>query len=410
MTFETITHWFQNHQGVVQGMDVAGVFLASILSYILTKHYVVRFLTDFTSKTKNTYDDLLLSPAILRRLAFIAPLIVINGFAFILPAMAPLIRKISVASLSLVVLLIIGPLITSIHDIYMAQNQEAQGRSIKGYVQVVKLTIYILGGIIIISSLLGKSPLVILSGFGAMTAVLLLIFRDTILSLLASLQISSNDLVRVGDWIEVPSVNADGDVIDIALHTVKIQNFDKTLTIIPTHKLIDVTFKNWRGMKQSGGRRIKRSINIDMTSIRFCDKAMLDRFKGIHLLTAYLEGKEKDIAAYNDAQGVNMGEIVNGRRLTNVGTFRAYISAYIRNHPSIHPSMTFLIRQLQPGETGLPIEIYVFTNDTAWANYEAIQADIFDHILAVVPEFGLRVFQYPTGFDLKQISPREGLS
>lgn len=406
MTLENIIQWFGGNPGIVQIIYVAGVILLSFLAYFLARHYVVKFLTGLTLKTKNIYDNLLLSDLILRRMSYIAPLIVINGFSFVVPSMAFLIKKVTAACLALVVLLIIGPLINSLHEIYLSLDM-SRGRPIKGYVQVVKLVIYILGGIIIVSSLLGKSPLVLLSGFGAMTAVLLLIFRDTILSLLASLQITSNDLVRVGDWIEVPGFKADGDVIDIALHTVKIQNFDKTLTIIPTHKLIDVTFKNWRGMQQSGGRRIKRAINIDMTTIRFCDEAMLARFRKIQLLTDYLAHKEQDIDTHNQSLNLAPGDIVNGRRLTNVGTFRAYIAAYLRSRKTIHPGMTFLIRQLQPGETGLPMEIYVFTSDTVWAGYEAIQADIFDHILAMIPQFGLRVFQYPTGFDLRQVPHRE---
>ncbi|MBU1169384.1 MAG: mechanosensitive ion channel family protein [Proteobacteria bacterium] len=406
MTLETATNWLNQNQIVVQTMSIVGIIALVFISYAVTKHYIVKILTRITAKTKTKYDDMLLSDIVLRRIAYIAPLIIIHSFAGIVPSLEMMIRKISVAGLSLVFLLIIGPLINSLHDIYLSLDV-SEGRPIKGYVQVVKLVIYILGGIIIISTLLGQSPLVLLSGFGAMTAVILLIFRDTILSLLASLQITSNDLVRVGDWIEVPSFQADGDVVDIALHTVKIQNFDKTLTIIPTHKLIDVTFKNWRGMKQSGGRRIKRSLYIDMTSIRFCDKHMLDRFRSIQILSDYLDRKEKDVEAFNIEHKVNTTDLVNGRRLTNVGTFRAYIAEYIRSQKTIHRDMTFIVRQLQPSPNGLPIEIYVFTNDTIWANYEGIQADIFDHILSVIPEFGLRVFQFPTGFDFKQNSQEQ---
>jgi len=236
-----------------------------------------------------------------------------------------------------------------------------------------------------------------------MTAVILLIFRDTILSFVASLQISSNDLVRVGDWIESPTFGADGSVLDIALHTVTVQNWDKTFTIIPTHKLIDESFKNWRGMQLSGGRRIKRAVYIDISSIRFCDADMVERFKRMHLITEYVQRKQEELKRHNQEHNIDESVLVNGRRMTNVGTFRAYIDAYLKNHPLIHKDMTFLVRQLAPGPTGLPIEIYVFTTDTAWANYEAIQSDIFDHILAVVPQFDLRVFQEPTGQDFKQL-------
>jgi miniconductance mechanosensitive channel len=225
------------------------------------------------------------------------------------------------------------------------------------------------------------------------------VFRDTIFSFIASLQITSNDLIRLGDWVEVSAFEADGDVIDIALHTVKIQNFDKTISVIPTHKLIEASFKNWRGMQESGGRRIKRSIFINIDSIKFCDEKMLETFKKIRLLQEYLEQKITEIQMDNKSKNIDMTSVVNGRRLTNIGTFRAYIQAYLKNHKKINPEMTFLIRQLAPGPTGLPIEIYVFTNDTRWANYETIQADIFDHLLAVVNEFGLSAFQYPTGKD-----------
>ncbi|GAB6097358.1 mechanosensitive ion channel [Desulfatiferula olefinivorans] len=403
MSFDRLTQWFETHPAFEQMLALFALLTLSCLAYLITRHYIPKAVLGITAKTRTRYDDILLNDTVLRRISCLVPLFVIHGLAFLVPSLEILIRKLALSGMFFVALLVIGPLINGLHDIYQSLAV-SRDRPIKGYVQVAKLVIYILGGIVIASSLLGRSPLVILSGFGAMTAVILLIFRDTILSFLASLQISSNDLVRVGDWIEVPAFNADGDVVDIALHTVKIQNFDKTLTIIPTHRLIDVTFKNWRGMQQSGGRRIKRSIFIDMTSIRICDAAMLEAFRTIDLLVPYLDKKEEEIAAYNTAHGVNTDNPVNGRRLTNVGTFRAYIEAYIRSQTTIHRSMTFLVRQLQPGPGGLPIEIYVFTNDTAWARYEGIQSDIFDHLLAVISEFGLRVFQNPTGFDFRALS------
>jgi len=259
------------------------------------------------------------------------------------------------------------------------------------------------GSIIIIGILTDKSPLILLSGLGAMTAIILLIFKDTILSLIASLQISFNDLIQNGDWLEVPEFNADGEVIDIALHSVKIQNWDKTISTIPTHKLIDGSFKNWSGMQKSGGRRIKRAIHIDISSIKFCDKNMLRKFSEMQLITDYIKTKKEEISKFNKENNFDNKLASNGRKLTNIGTLRAYISAYLKNHPKIKNEMTFLIRQLSSGPTGLPIEIYVFANDTVWANYEAIQSDIFDHILAIVPEFDLRVFQNPTGNDFRKL-------
>jgi miniconductance mechanosensitive channel len=313
-----------------------------------------------------------------------------------------MVQKLSLALMSWFVLLALGALLTAVNEIYTTLDI-SMGRPIKGYVQIAKLIIYAVGGIIIISSLLGRSPLVLLSGFGALTAVILLIFRDTILSFVASLQITSNDLVRIGDWIEVPGFGADGDVVDIALHTVKIQNWDKTFTVIPTHKLIDVTFKNWRGMQMSGGRRIKRAVHLDLGSVKFCDDDMIEEFKRFDLISDYVKDRQDEIKRYNKEMAIDTSVTVNGRRMTNIGTFRAYVEAYLRSNKKIHQDMTFLVRQLPPGPTGLPIEIYVFTNDTAWAHYEAIQADIFDHILAVVPHFFLRVFQNPAGEDFQRL-------
>ncbi len=403
MSIEVITKWFENYPYIVQVLQITGVLCLSFFSYFISKHYIVKALSSITKKTKTKLDDIILKDEILRRISYIAPIIILNNFAYILPSATEMINKLSMAFIAIIILLILGPLLNACHEIYLSLEM-SQGRPIKGYFQIIKLILYIFGSIIIIGSLLGKSPLVLLSGFGAMTAVILLIFRDTILSFLASLQITSNDLVRVGDWIEAPKYMADGDVVDIALHTVKIQNFDKTFTIIPTHKLIGDTFKNWRGMKQSGGRRIKRSLFIDMTSITFCSQDMVERFKNFQLISGYIHKKEEEINHYNEERKVNIDEIVNGRRMTNIGTFRAYVSAYLKNHQKIHRSMTFLVRQLPPEPNGLPMEIYVFTNDIVWEIYEGVQGDIFDHILAVLPEFGLRIFQHPTGQDLAGIA------
>lgn len=275
---------------------------------------------------------------------------------------------------------------------------------LQGYVDGLKIVSYVLGAIFIISIFSGRSPWGVLSILGGLTAVILLIFKDTILGFVASLQISALDLVRVGDWIEMPQYGADGDVVSISIHTVKVQNFDKTITTIPTYALVSSSFKNWRGMQESQGRRIKRPLLIDLHSIRFCDGEMLTAFKEIEFLKEYLEGKEKDIEAYNTAHPSKASTPLNGRRQTNVGIFRAYIVAYLKNNANIHPDMTFLVRQLPPSDHGLPIEVYVFSRDQRWVNYEEIQADIFDHLLAAAPEFGLRLFQLPSGYDLRSLN------
>jgi miniconductance mechanosensitive channel len=231
----------------------------------------------------------------------------------------------------------------------------------------------------------------------------MLVFKDSILGLVGGIQLTANNMVHIGDWIEMPKYGADGDVIDISLTTVKVQNWDKTISAIPAYALISDSFKNWRGMSESGGRRIKRSINIDMNTVKLCDPMMLDKFRRIEHIAEYIDAKQSEIDEYNAAANIDNTEMVNGRRMTNVGTFRAYVVAYLKNHPKINQNMTFLVRQLKPTECGLPIEIYVFSSDKVWANYEAIQADIFDHILAVIPEFGLRVFQNPTGSDFSRL-------
>lgn len=240
-----------------------------------------------------------------------------------------------------------------------------------------------------------------MSLLGGLTAVLLLVFKDMILGLVAGIQLSSNNMIARGDWIEMPNYGADGDVIDITLTTVMVQNWDKTITTIPTYALISDSFKNWKGMQESGGRRIKRAVNIDINSIRFVDDELLSKLRKVELLKDYLQDKLQEIDKYNQEHAVDTSLLINGRKITNIGTFRAYLIAYLRRHPLINKEMTFLVRQLRPTECGLPIEVYVFSNDKVWANYEAIQADIFDHIFAVVPEFGLRVFQNPTGSDFQ---------
>jgi miniconductance mechanosensitive channel len=381
---------------------ISGILLASYLVYLVTKKYIVKWLGILIKRSKTRLDDIIFDKVMLRRLAYIAPILVIYNFAYLTPALAGTIQRISYVLIFLIMLTALTSFLNAVNEIYEEKNQY-RGRPIKGYIQAITIAIYILGALIMIGILTGQSIWVLLSGVGALTAVLILIFRDTILSFIASLQITSNDLVRLDDWIEVPAFGADGDVIEIALHTIKVQNWDKTITVIPTHKLIDVSFKNWRGMEETGGRRIKRSIFLDIGSIRFVDDAMMKKLKTIRLLQDYLAKKEKEIAAYNKAQNITGENLVNGRRLTNIGMFRAYIEAYLRNHQQIKQDLTFLIRQLHPGPTGLPIEIYVFASDIRWAHYEAIQADIFDHLLAVVKEFDLRVFQYPGGKEFEKL-------
>lgn len=381
-------------------IKLAGVLLLCIVVHAITRKYLLRGIEKLVQRSKTTYDDKLLKSGIFHRLALIAPAVVLYNFAALFGSFEHIMRRMLAASIIVITMLALGALLKTIGEILDDRNKE-QRFNFKTYVQISKLILYILGGLLGIAILTGQSPLVMLSGFGAMTAVLLLVFRDTILSFVAGVQINSNDLVRVGDWIEVPKFGADGDVIDIALHTVRVQNWDMTITMIPTHKLIEESFKNWRGMSLSGGRRIKRAIHIDMSSVRFCDEKLLARFEKMQLLKDYVRERLLEIDTYNRQYQIEQSESINGRRMTNLGVFRAYLEAYLHNHPKIHKQMTFLIRQLAPGETGIPIEIYVFANDTNWNNYEAIQADIFDHIIAVTSRFDLTIFQNPSGRDFQ---------
>lgn len=380
------------------------IVLICIIANFITKKIVIRLITHIVNNNKFQWDNILLEKKVFHKLSHFVPAIIIYYFAQAFPTYQPLIEKGAITYIILVGLRVLSTLLNAVNDIY--QNYEvSKVRPIKGYIQVVKIIVFVLGIILVIANLIGESPLIILSGLGALSAVLLLVFKDSLLGLVAGIQLTSNDMVRVGDWIEMPKYGADGDVIDLSLNTVKVQNFDKTITTIPSYALISDSFKNWRGMQVTGGRRIKRSLFIDTTSISFCSVEMIEKFRNIHYLTNYIETRQREIAEFNIKNRINISNSVNGRALTNIGVFRAYISQYIKNHPGIHKEMTTMVRQLAPTEHGLPIEIYAFSNDVNWAVYESIQSDIFDHLFAVAPEFGLRLFQNPTGNDFKELNP-----
>jgi len=368
--------------------------LAAFFSYFIVKTIFTRVITALFERTKNKIDDILIDSKVFKQLALIAPALVFI-YAKEIINMRPEISQIIAAYIGVNVTLIIIRVFTLINKIYNT-FEISYTRPIKGYIQMAQVLAGFLGIVASVYISIGKSPLGFISGLGAMTAVLMLIFKDTILSFIAGMQLMFNDLIHKGDWIEVPQFGADGDVIDIALYNVTVQNFDKTIVYIPTSKLMDGSFKSWRGMKEAGGRRIKRSINIDQSTIRFLHKDDIEELKHINLISDYLDNKLKEDV---DAEGTDP----NRRKLTNVGTFRAYIINYLKAHPKIRKDLTFLVRQLPPGPEGLPIEIYVFTNDTDWIVYEGIQSDIFDHLLAAVNEFDLSVFQHPTGNDMKKL-------
>ncbi|MEK3936643.1 mechanosensitive ion channel domain-containing protein [Sporosarcina sp. FSL W7-1349] len=381
------------------------IALLCILANFITKKVVIRFITHIVNKNKFKWDSILLERKVFHKLSHIVPAIIIYTSAVTFSAYQYVIEKAALAYIIIVALIVINSLLSAVNDVYQTY-EVSKVKPIKGYIQVIKIIVFILGIILVIANLVGESPLMLLSGIGALSAVLMLVFKDSLLGLVAGVQLSANDMVRVGDWIEVPKYGADGDVIDISLNTVMVRNFDKTVTMLPSYALISDSFKNWRGMQASGGRRIKRALYIDTTSIAFCTPEMIENYKNIHYLSDYITEREREIVAYNETNQIDRNNIVNGRALTNIGVFRAYITQYLQHHSGIHQDMTLMVRQLAPGENGLPIEIYAFTNDTAWAVYETVQADIFDHLFAIAHEFGLRVFQNPTGSDFQRVSEK----
>ncbi len=378
------------------------LILVAILAYIIAKHVVVRGIRHLITKLKFAHHDIMSQHSVIRRIANIVPAIVImNGIVTVPHLSAKMVSFVQMAAqafIFLTIALAIGELLNIFNLVYQ-RNPKSRNKPIKGYLQLIKLIIFIVCGLMILGTFLKKDVFTLLAGFGAMAAVLMLVFQNTILSLVASVQISSYDMVRIGDWIEMPSLNADGDVIDMSLHTITVQNFDKTFTTIPTNKLVTDTFKNWRGMSQAGVRRIKRSLYIDQSSVHFMSEAEQSKLKEFLLLDQYLDHKSTELIEFN--QKLSNTSPCNQRRLTNIGTFRAYVELYLNQHPNISKHQSLIVRQLQPTEKGLPLEIYAFSNQIAWKDYEAIQSDIFDHLIAILPEFGLKIYQAPSGYDMQ---------
>ena len=369
------------------------LLLAGLLAFFLARWLLVRGARAFARRTRSGFDDILLETGFFSRAALLAPAPVFFWGLEFFSGLKGLLDHLIFAYLAVSVVLVLAKLLDGLSALYRT-FQVASRRPIKGYVQLVKLFIYILGGVSVVAILLGQSPWGLLSGIGAMTAVLILVFRDTILSLVAGIQMSANDLLHTGDWIEMPAMNADGTVIDIALNTVKVQNWDMTVTAIPTFKFLDTPFKNWESMTKSGGRRIKRAIMIDQSSIRFADDALKQRLMAVQHLAPFMTMRQKEIDSANAASGADPSSPLNGRRMTNIGLFRHYALEYLQSHPKIRQDMTLLVRQLQPhADDGLPLELYCFTSETAWALHEDIKSDIMDHLLAALPEFGLRAYQ-----------------
>ncbi|MDL2212804.1 mechanosensitive ion channel family protein [Bacteroides sp. OttesenSCG-928-E20] len=369
----------------------------------LCKRLVIPGIHKLVKSTKATWDDIIFADKVIGGLAgMISPLLV---YMFVSLAYEQgtegfiLVQKLCTVYMIAVFIRFLSALLTAFYTIY-SRKEQFRDRPLKGLLQTVQVILYFIAGIAIVSILIDKSPAVLLTGLGASAAILMLVFQDSILGFVSGIQLSANDMLRVGDWIEMPKYGVDGDVIEVTLNTVKIQNWDKTIVTIPPTLLMKDSFKNWRGMSESGGRRVKRSIYVDMTSVQFCTQEMLENYNKIQVLSAYIDEKEKALTEYNSTHNIDASVMVNGRRQTNLGVFRAYLSNYLKNHPSVNHDMTCMVRQLQPTDKGIPLELYFFTATTVWAAYEDIQSDIFDHVLAVIPYFDLNVYQAPSGKDL----------
>lgn len=382
-----------------------GILLGvALVLYLITHFVVLRVVRYVVAKTEWTWDDDLEREGAFRRLARAVPFLVVQPGLVLVPNLSPevahLVTNLAMAAALFFVMRAAAAFITAVQK--RPAKPGVRQAPIRGYLELLRIAIYIIGTIVIVGMIIDRSPMLLLSGLGAASAVLMLVFKDTILGFVASVQISSNDMLRIGDWIEMPSAGADGDVIEIGIHTVKVVNWDKTVTTIPTWKLITESFKNWRAMFETGGRRIKRSIFIDASSVRFLADEEFHNLRSFRILDEYLLRKEQEIQQWNESLG-DPGRVPhNQRRLTNLGTFRAYAQAYLAAHPEIHKGMTNMVRQLATGSEGIPLELYAFTNNTAWKEYERIQADIFDHLYSIIGEFGLNIYQQPGGSDLRQ--------
>lgn len=384
-------------------LAISGLVVICFLAFIFSRQIVARGIIHLTARSTTKKDDILVSHLKPYRLAWFAPLIILNASSVLFPEIQVFLAETSLFLILWLGLLTVNSILDAVNDLYEKSNNY-NGVSIQSYLDLAKIFFIFVAIILTVALFTGQSPLVLLTGLGALTAVLLLVFQNTILSLVASIQIVANDLLKEGDWIEVPSYGADGDVVNVNLHTIKIRNFDMTYTVIPTYKIVDVAYKNWRGMQESGGRRIQRSFSIDMVSIKFCESEQLEEFRKIDLICDKIEKKIFNLKEYQIEHQDHFDSPLDGPQITNIEIFRMYISAYLCNREDIlHENMPFLVRSLSPTPTGLPIEIYAFTKTTEWTQYEFIQADIFDHLVSAAQNFGLRIFQEPTGLDFSML-------
>lgn len=380
----------------------------SLLATLICRHIILRTVSKLVKKTKASWDDIIFDHKVMVHLSrMVSPILIYIFIPIAFPehidsGLLDLMRRICLIYVVAVFLRFISVFLVAVYQVYN-EKEQFKDKPLKGLLQTAQVTIFFIGAIIIVSILINQSPMVLLTGLGASAAILMLVFKDSIMGFVSGVQLSANNMLKVGDWISMPKYNADGTVIEVSLNTVKIRNWDNTITTIPPYLLVSDSFQNWEGMRASGGRRVKRSINIDMTSVSFCTQEMLDKYRKIHLLKDYVEQTEEVVAAHNKERNIDNSVLVNGRRQTNLGVFRAYLTAYLNSLPTVNHELTCMVRQLQPLETGIPLELYFFSANKDWVPYEGIQADVFDHVLAVIPEFGLRVFQNPSGADFRQL-------
>jgi len=387
------------------------IFLFALLVNYIVKKIVIKLIQRFAEKTEVKYDNIILEKRVILYITHLVPAAVIHLFMYLIfdekvdypfdyQFITNLINNIISLYVYAILWLVLFSLVDAFYEIYK-ETKVAKRVDIKGFLQLIKVIISIFFAILIVSVIVDKKPGAILAAFGAVAVALIFVFKDTLLGFVAGIQIAANNMLKPGDWISMPAMNTDGTVLEIGLTTCKIQNWDKTISTVPTYTLVTKSFANWRGMEESGGRRIKRSLFIDINTIKFIDKKMIDKFKNFHLLKDYIKLKETEITEYNNKYKLENNNEVNARKMTNIGTFRKYMEHYLKEHPKLKKDMTILVRQLQVTPDGLPLEIYVFSADQRWIEYEAIQSDIFDHIFAIIAEFDLELYQNPSGLDFQ---------
>ena len=397
--------WADKIDNLIVLLFIIGI---ALLANLICRKIILRVVAKLVKQTKATWDDIVFNHKVMVNVSrMVAPILIYIAIPIAFPEHADsdlldFLRRLCLIYIIAVFLRFISALFTAVYQVY-SEREQYRDKPLKGLLQTAQVILFFIGAIIIISILINQSPMVLLTGLGASAAILMLVFKDSIMGFVSGIQLSANNMLKVGDWITMPKYGADGTVIEVTLNTVKVRNFDNTITTIPPYLLISDSFQNWQGMQESGGRRVKRSINIDMTSVRFCTPEMLEKYRKIQLLTNYVEETERVVEEYNKEHDIDNSVLVNGRRQTNLGVFRRYLTNYMRSLPNVNQEMTCMVRQLQPTETGIPLELYFFSANKVWVAYEGIQADVFDHVLAIIPEFGLRIFQNPSGEDLRRI-------